>query len=97
MYPILGYIGMLLLTVLGITWIKEKKNILTEKLIRRKMINLAIKKYDEDLYYSLRDRENFNRLGEKSVIDTEEIKNEIRRFVKDVGPENIPLSEPSMS
>ncbi len=97
MYPILGYIGMLLLTVLGVTWIKEKKKILTEKLIRRKMIHLAVKKYDDDLYYSLRDRETFNRLGERSVIETEEIKTEIRDFVKKIGPENIPLPEPGIS
>ncbi len=36
MYPILGYIGMLLLGVLLITWIKEKKNILKEKMIRKR-------------------------------------------------------------
>ncbi|WP_295354370.1 hypothetical protein [uncultured Succinivibrio sp.] len=94
MYPILGYIGMLLLAVLLLTWIKEKKNILTEKRIRKKMINLAVKKYDEDLDYTKKDRELFHSLGEKSVVDTEEIKSEIKSFVKETGTENLKPAEP---
>lgn len=94
MYPILGYIGMLLLAVLLITWIKEKKNILAEKLIRKKMIHLAVKKYDEDLDYTRKDKALFHRLGEKSVVDTEEIKSEIKNFVKETGTENLKPSEP---
>lgn len=87
MYPILGYIGMLLLSVLLITWIKEKKNILAEKLLRRKMIRLAVKKYDEDLDFTRKDRELFEKLGEKSVVDTDEIKTGIKKFVKETGTE----------
>lgn len=87
MYPILGYIGMLLLSVLMITWIKEKKNILAEKLLRRKMIRLAVKKYDEDLDFTRKDRELFEKLGEKSVVDTDEIKTGIKKFVKETGTE----------
>jgi hypothetical protein len=93
MYPILGYIGMLLLAVLLISWIKEKKNILAEKLIRKKMIHLAVKKYDEDLDYTKKDKALFHRLGEKSVVDTEEIKSEIKNFVKETGTENLKPSE----
>ena len=85
---------MLLLAVLLLTWIKEKKNILTEKRIRKKMINLAVKKYDEDLDYTKKDRELFHSLGEKSVVDTEEIKSEIKSFVKETGTENLKPAEP---
>ncbi len=89
MYPILGYIGMLLLLVLVTTWVREKKNIIKEKLIRKKMIRLAVKKYDEDLDYTSKDKKMFHNLGEKSVVDTEEIKSEIRNFVKETGTENL--------
>ena len=94
MYPILGYIGMLLLSVLLLTWIKEKKNILTEKRIRKKMIHLAVKKYDEEQDYTTKDRELFHCLGEKSVVNTEEIKSEIKSFVKETGTENLKVTEP---
>ncbi|MBO5565658.1 MAG: hypothetical protein J5934_00360 [Succinivibrio sp.] len=93
MYPILGYIGMLLLGVLLITWIKEKKNILKEKMIRKKMIHLAVKKYDDDLEYTRKDKALFNKLGEKSVVDTEEIKSEIKNYVKETGTENFNIPE----
>jgi len=85
---------MLLLAVLLITWIREKKNILAEKLIRKKMIHLAVKKYDEDLDYTKKDKALFHSLGEQSVVDTEEIKSEIKNFVKETGTENLKPSEP---
>ncbi len=94
MYPILGYIGMLLLVVLLLTYLKEKKNIIKEKLIRKKMIHLAVKKYDEDLDYTKKDKAMFTALGEKSVVDTKEIISEIKNFVKETGTENLKPPEP---
>ena len=55
MYPILGYIGILLLLTLLIAWVREKQNIYKEKMIRRKMISVASKKYDENQEYTKKD------------------------------------------
>ena len=43
LYPILGYMGILLLAVLSYAWIREKEGIKIETFIRRKMIRLQLK------------------------------------------------------
>ena len=53
MYPILGYIGFVMLAILTIAWIKEKSNIKGEKFLRRKMIRLITKKYDDNQDYTI--------------------------------------------
>lgn len=83
MYPILGYIGILLLGVLLVAWIREKQNIHTEKLLRRKMIAVESKKYDDDQEYTAKDKKLFKKLAEASVLDTEDIKQEVKDVVKE--------------
>ena len=60
MYPILGYIGFVMLLILAVAWIKEKSNIQGEKFLRRKMIRLITKKYDDNQEYTIGDKEEFN-------------------------------------
>ncbi len=81
MYPILGYIGILLLAVLLVAWIREKKNILKEKIIRMKMIDVATKKYDDDQEYTAKDKKLFKKLAEESVLDAADIKEEVKNVV----------------
>lgn len=83
MYPILGYIGFIMLTILGIAWIKEKSNIKGEKSLRRKMIRIITKKYDDKQEYTNVDRAEFRKLGEDSVVDTQSIKSDIKNLVKE--------------
>lgn len=81
MYPILGYIGIILLVVLAVAWLKEKENIREEKFIRRRMIKLYKKKTDENLEYTQKDQKEFNKLGEESSVNTKEIKETVKEFV----------------
>ena len=60
MYPILRYIGFVMLLILAVAWIKEKSNIQGEKFLRRKMIRLITKKYDDNQEYTIGDKEEFN-------------------------------------
>lgn len=83
MYPILGYMGLLLLAVLLVAWIRERSNIITEMLLRRKMIRLMFKKYDEDVDYTKRDQSTFRKLGEVSVEDTDGLKADIKSYAKE--------------
>lgn len=83
MYPILGYIGFMMLIILAIAWVKEKSNIRDEKSIRRKMIRLITKKYDDEQEYTQRDKAKFQKLGEDSIIDTQSIKSDINNLVKE--------------
>ena len=88
MYPILGYIGILLLLVLLSAWIREKQNIYREKKIRRKMIEVAAKKYDDDQEYTKKDKRLFRKLAEASILDDEDIKQEVKEVVKEEQAKN---------
>lgn len=81
MYPILGYIGIILLVVLAVAWLREKENIREEKFIRRRMIKLYKRKIDENLEYTQKHQKEFNKLGEESSVDTKEIKETVKEFV----------------
>lgn len=83
MYPVLGYIGMVLMAVLLIAWYREKSSIRNEKLLRRAMIRLLSKKYDDDETFTKKDRKMFHRLGERSVADTDSLKKDVAEYVKD--------------
>ncbi len=80
MYPILGYLGMILLVVLAVAYIREKDNIEKEKSIRRRMIRLSIAKHHDDFEYTEKHEEMFNELGEASVADTEAIQEGVDRL-----------------
>ena len=84
MYPLLGYMGILLLVVLTVAWIQERENIIREKFLRRKMIRLLFRKYDDDYEFTAKNKQTFQKLGEMSAADTEELKKDIKAYVEDV-------------
>lgn len=84
MYPILGYMGIVLTVVLLIAWFKERKNIIIEKFIRRKMIRILFKKHDDNKEFTSKDKKVFHELGEASIADTETLKEDIKSYTQDV-------------
>ena len=70
MYPLLGYMGILLLIVLTVAWIQERENIIREKFLRRKMIRLLFRKYDDDYEFTEKNKKDFQKLSEMSAADT---------------------------
>lgn len=84
MYPLLGYMGILLLLVLTVVWFEERENIVREKFLRRKMIRLLFSKYDDDYEFTAKNKKDFHKLGEMSAVDTEGLKQDIKSYVKNV-------------
>ncbi len=84
MYPILGFMGTLLLVVLVVAWIRERENIYVEKFLRRKMIRLVLKKLDPHHEYTEKDRKLFHKLGEASAADTEAIRSDIKEYAQGI-------------
>ena len=84
MCPILGYIGLIMLVVLLQAWIREKGNVQDEKHLRRRMISLISKKYDDDKKFTKKDKVEYQQLGEESVVETKEIKKDIHDHVEQV-------------
>lgn len=84
MYPILGYMGMLLLAVLLIGWLKEHQNIIFEKFARRKMLRISIKKQHPEMKVTKKDRELYDELSEISPADTADLKTDISKMAKKI-------------
>ncbi|ORT99984.1 hypothetical protein D081_1565 [Anaerovibrio sp. JC8] len=84
MYPLLGYMGILLLVVLTVAWIQERENIIREKFLRRKMMRLLFRKYDDDYEFTAQNKRTFQKLGEMSAADTEDLKKDIKAYVEEV-------------
>lgn len=93
MYPILGYMGIVLLLVLAIVWVGERNNIKAEKLLRRNMIKILLRKYDDNQEYTPKDKRKFRKLSEKSVADTKTIREDVKSYVEDVVEQNEDLQE----
>lgn len=84
MYPLLGYMGILLLVVLSVAWVEERENIIREKFLRRKMMRLLFRKYDDDYEFTAKHKKTFQKLGEMSAADTETLKEDIKAYVEEV-------------
>ena len=83
MYPILGYIGIVMLVVLALAWIREKDNVQEEKHLRRRMIKLITKKLHPKKDFSRKDKKEFHELGQESIVETDELKQDIQELVAD--------------
>ena len=84
LYPILGYMGLLLLIILIYGWLRDRKDIIMEKLFRRKMIHLSLKKHSPHKTLSEEERELFHKLGDISQADTKALKEDIHDVAKEI-------------
>lgn len=72
-YPIIGYVGIVLLTVLLYGWISQKEEIDSEKKRRFSILNLTRKKIDEDTRFTYGDNRKLEKYAEASNLDNDEI------------------------
>ena len=73
LYPILGY-----------GWLRDRKDIIMEKLFRRKMLHLSLKKHSPHKNLSEKERELFHTLGDISQADTKSLKEDIHNEAKEI-------------
>ena len=52
MYPIIGWLGVALLVVLAVGWLRERSAVLREENLRRKLIRVLVCKHADDLEYT---------------------------------------------
>lgn len=84
MYPILGFMGIVLLLILLVAWGREHKNIIAEKFFRRKMIRLSLKKLHPQYKVSREEKQLFHQLGDASPADTETLKEDVRNVAAEI-------------
>ncbi len=83
LYPILGYLGLILTIILVIFWFREREEIKREIRRRFGISVLTRRKLDDDLEFGKMEKEKLNRLAEKSIIDNKEIKKAVHEEVKE--------------
>ena len=76
MYPIIGWLGVALLVVLAVGWLRERSSILREENLRRKLIRLLVRKHADGLEYTDDHRAQARTLAQASVVDGAELRRE---------------------
>jgi len=82
-FPILGYIGMLMLLVLTTTWIKNRHIIKEERLRRRQIFDLMVQKHDDDQHFDKTHQKHLDGLIDKSVLDNDDLRQQMRDMAKE--------------
>lgn len=83
LYPILGYLGLILIIILVVAWFKERDAIKSENKKRDQMSDLTRKKLDDDEEFGKKDREKLNELAEESIIENDKIKEAVEEEVEE--------------
>jgi len=76
MYPIIGWLGVALLVVLAVGWLRERSAVLREENLRRKLIRVLVRKHADDLEYTDEHRAQARTLAQASVVDGIELRRE---------------------
>ena len=76
MYPIIGWLGVALLVILAVGWLRERSAVLREENLRRKLIRVMVRKHADDLEYTEEHRAQARTLAQASVVDGTELRRE---------------------
>lgn len=77
MYPMIGYMGILLILVLSIGWIKNKSKIEKEAEIRNRIYDLTFAKKDPGQDFSRKDSKELEILKDESVAQEDDFKENV--------------------
>ena len=82
MYPIIGYMGLLMLVVLVIASYRKKAKIRKEKEIRNHLLAIVEKAYDPDQDLTPQDKEKAEQLRDASIIDNQTLREDSHAHVR---------------
>ena len=82
MYPIIGYLGMLMLVVLVVASYRKKAKIRKEKEIRNHLLSIVEKAYDPNQDLTHRDKKKAQELREASIIDNQTLREDSHAHVR---------------
>lgn len=74
MYPVIGWLGVVLLIILAVGWLRERSAVVREENLRRKLIRLLVRKHADDLEFTDEDRVEARTLARASVVDGVELR-----------------------
>lgn len=83
LYPILGYMGIVLLIVLLRAWLMNKSSLKKEQKIRRKMMQLARIKLSPKKHFGKKEQQEYHRLSKQSVAEGQHLIADIEEKLQD--------------
>ena len=81
-YPIIGYIGMVLMVLLVIAWFKDKRSIKYENYKRLGIDHYMRKKVDDNEDFSKEDKKRLDKLIDRSRVDNDHIQETAEQYVQ---------------
>ena len=81
-YPIIGYVGIIMMAVLVAAWYKERSAIKYESYKRLGISHYMRKKVDENEDFSKKDQDKLKKLIDRSHIDNDQIEQAAEKFVR---------------
>lgn len=81
-YPLIGYVGIAMMALLLISWLRERQSIKYEKFWRKGIDHYMRKKVDDNEEFSKGDKKKLDKLIEKSNVDNEEIEQMAEDYIK---------------
>lgn len=82
MYPIIGYMGLLMLVVLVVASYRKKAKIRKEKEIRNHLLAIVEKAYAPDQDLTPQDKEKAEQLRDASIIDNQTLREDSHAYVR---------------
>lgn len=79
-YPVLGYMGFVLIAILALAWVRGRQKIIKEKKTRAKLFRLAAAEADGKL--SLQEKKTFKQLCIQSAAGTRRIEQAVRNYAR---------------
>lgn len=83
LYPILGFLGIILISILVLAWFNEREEIRYEMRRRFGIRVLTKRKLDDDEDFGQKEKEKLDRLAESSIIEDDEIKEAVNEKVQE--------------
>ena len=84
MYPIIGWLGVALLVILAVGWLRERSAVLREENLRRKLIRVMVRKHADDLEFKDEDRLKARHLARASVVDGVELRRDASSIAEEI-------------
>ena len=80
LYPILGWLGMIMVLIIAGAWLLNQKRVVQEKYIRRSMVHLFAKKKYMPEYYTAVDQKKLEKLKKLSASPSEKLVSNIKDY-----------------
>ena len=84
MYPVIGWLGVVLLIILAVGWLRERSAVMREENLRRKLIRLLVRKHADDLEFTDEDRVEARMLARASVVDGVELRRDASSAAEEI-------------